>query len=75
VQIDFPHHPGKLPTAYPNLLTPLLNQQRITRPDQVWYPDFTYLTYRGTFIYLATVLDVFTRDIMGVNSVRYHNRF
>lgn len=73
-----PHKPddqGKAPTAYPNLLAPLMEQQRIVRPDQVWCTDFTYLRYQGKFIYLATVIDVFTREIVGVNILRYHNRF
>lgn len=66
---------GKTPTAYPNLLMPLLEQQRITQPNQVWCTDFTYLSYRGKFIYLATVIDVFTRELIGVHISRYHNRF
>jgi transposase InsO family protein len=64
-----------LPASYPNLLAPLLEQQRILRPDQVGCTDFTYLSYQGKFIYLATVIDVFTRQIVGVNILRYHNRF
>ncbi len=70
-----PNDQGKVPTSYPNLLAPLLDQQRINRPDQVWCTDFTYLRYRGKFIYLAPVIDVFTREIVGVNILRYHNRF
>jgi len=70
-----PDDERKVPTAYPNLLAPLVEQQRILRPDQVWSTDFTYLSYQGKFIYLATVIDVFTREIVGVNILRYHNRF
>ena len=70
-----PGDQGKAPTTYPNLLAPLLEQQRILRPDQVWCTDFTYLRYHGKFLYLATVIDVFTREIVGVHIVRYHNRF
>jgi putative transposase len=70
-----PDDRGKAPTAYPNLLAPLLEQHRILRPDQVWCTDFTYLRYQGKFLYLATVIDVFTREIVGVNLLRYHNRF
>ena len=65
----------KAPTSYPNLLAPLLEHQRIIRPGQVWCTDFTYLRYRGKVIYLATVIDVCTREIVGVNILRYHNRF
>ncbi len=70
-----PDDQGKTPTPYPNLLAPLLEQQRITQPDQVWGTDFTYLSYRSKFIYLATVIDVFTREVVGVHMSRYHNRF
>ncbi len=70
-----PDDQGKAPTAYPNLLAPLMEQQRIVRPEQVWCTDFTYLRYQGKCIYLATVIDVFTHEIVGVNISRYHNRF
>ncbi len=49
-----PDDEGKVPTSYPNLLAPLLDQQCIIRPDQVWCTDFTYLSYRGKFIGLST---------------------
>lgn len=65
-----PDDQAKPPTAYPNLLAPLLEQQGIVRPDQVWCTDFTYLNYGGKFVYLATVIDVFTREIVGVNLLR-----
>lgn len=70
-----PDDQGKRPAPYPNLLAPLVEQQRIIQPDQVWCTDFTYLSYRSKFIYLATVIDVFTREIVGVNLLRYHTRF
>lgn len=70
-----PDDQGKVPTSYPNLLAPLLEQHGMVRPSQVWCTDFTYLRYRGKFIYLATVIDVVTREIVGVNILRYHNRF
>jgi putative transposase len=60
----------RLPAGYPNLLTPLVDQQLIVRPNQVWCTDFTYLNYKGKFIYLATIIDVFTREIVGVNLAR-----
>jgi putative transposase len=66
---------GKLQAKYTNLLAPLVEQQFIVRPDQVWGIDFTYLKYKGKLIYLATTIDVFTREIVGVNISRYHNRF
>ena len=65
-----PDDAGKRPTSYPNLLAPLLDQQRIRGPGHVWCTDFTYLKYQGKFMYLATVIDVFTREIVGINILR-----
>lgn len=35
------------------------------RPNALWVGDFTYLPWKGDFIYLATILDVFTREVIG----------
>lgn len=46
---------------YPNLVKGL----RIERPDQVWASDITYIRLGSSFIYLAIVMDIFTRIIRG----------
>jgi len=46
---------------YPNLI----KQVEIVRPDQVWCADLTYIRLEREFIYLAVVLDLFTRTIRG----------
>lgn len=46
---------------YPNLVADL----EITRPDQVWVSDITYVRLREEFIYLAVIMDVFTRIMRG----------
>jgi putative transposase len=46
---------------YPNLVKDL----EITRPDQVWVADITYIRLRREFVYLAILMDVFTRSIRG----------
>lgn len=46
---------------YPNLVQHLL----IVRPEQVWVCDITYVRVRWEFIYLAVIMDVFTRGIRG----------
>jgi putative transposase len=46
---------------YPNLIRylPLID------PDQVWLGDITYLRLRLRFLYLAVILDGYTRAVRG----------
>jgi transposase InsO family protein len=37
----------------------------IVRPDQVWVADITYVKLQQAFVYLAVLMDVFTRSIRG----------
>jgi transposase InsO family protein len=46
---------------YPNLVKELA----ITRPEQLWVCDITYIRLGQGFVYLAIVMDVFTRAIRG----------
>jgi putative transposase len=46
---------------FPNLVEGL----EVTRPDQVWVADITYIKLRKEFVYLAVIMDVFTRCIRG----------
>ena len=46
---------------YPNLVQDL----EIVRPEQVWVCDVTYVRLRYEFVYLAVIMDVFTRGIRG----------
>jgi len=48
---------------YPNLIRDLL----ITRPDHVWCADITYIQLQQGFVYLAIILDIFTRGMRGWN--------
>lgn len=43
------------------------------RPAIVWASDFTYIKFQGTFIYLATLIDVYTREIVGWNISNFHD--
>lgn len=46
---------------YPNRVKDL----KITFPDQVWVSDVTYIRLRNEFVYLAIIMDVFTRALRG----------
>jgi len=46
---------------YPNLVRDLA----VTRPDGVWVADITYIRLENEFVYLAVLMDVFTRAIRG----------
>lgn len=43
-------------------------------PNVVWVSDFTYIKFQGRFIYLATIMDMFTREIIGIAVSRFHDR-
>lgn len=66
---------GKQKTIYGNLIEKLVENKAITKPNQVWCTDFTYIRFQNKFIYLATIIDVYTRAIVGLNILRFHNRF
>jgi len=46
---------------YPNLIKNLI----VTAPNQVWTADITYIGICGGFVYLAVMLDLFTRRAIG----------
>jgi len=46
---------------FPNLVLEL----EVTYPDQVWVGDITYVHLRRDFVFLAILMDVFTRGIRG----------
>lgn len=66
---------GKPKSGIPNLVKPLLEKHLIIKPNQVWCTDFTYIKFKGRFLYMATIIDLFTREIVGINISRFHNRF
>jgi transposase InsO family protein len=64
-----PSDQGRKSLEYPcilSLLSPLA-------PDVVWASDFTFICYRGAFVYLCTVMDVFTGEVVGFNISRTHD--
>lgn len=47
--------------VYPNLVKEL----EITGPNQIWVSDITYIRIATCFIYLAVILDLFSRKVIG----------
>src|SRR5271168_2705399 len=46
---------------YPNLAPDLI----LTAPDQLWRADITYIRLREEFVFLAVILDAFSRRVIG----------
>ncbi len=46
---------------YPNLVLDLT----VDHPEQVWVCDITYIHLHNSFVYLAVIMDVFTRGVRG----------
>ena len=53
--------------VYPNLAKELVP----TAPNQLWRSDITYVRLQGEFVYLAVVLDAFSRRVIGWSLQRY----
>lgn len=60
---------GQTAMVIPNLI----RGTNIDAPNKVWVSDFTYLPYCGRFVYLATIEDVFTRQVVGWAVSTRHN--
>jgi len=46
----------------------------ITKPDFAWAQDFTYLWFGGGWWYVATVIDVYTREVLGFTFGKHHDK-
>ncbi len=44
------------------------------KPNHTWAGDFTYLRFKGRFLYLATFLDLYTREIVGWQISNKHTK-
>ena len=60
---------NQAPMAVPNLIQGII----IEAQNHVWVSDFTFLPYFGKFVYLATIEDRFTRQIIGWEVSFKHN--
>ena len=48
----------------------LANRLKVTGPNQVWVADITFVRLKREFVYLAVVLDKFSRIVVGWNLAR-----
>jgi transposase InsO family protein len=55
-------------SVFPNLL--LTETPR--GPGDIYSSDFTYIKYHGKWLYVATVIDIYTREIVGVSMLNTH---
>ena len=60
---------GQAPMVIPNLVQGII----IEALNKVWVSDFTYLPYYGKFVYLATLEDVLSRQVVGWEVSVRHN--
>ena len=49
-----------------------LKMIELTKANEIWVGDFTYLWFRGRYVYLATVIDSFTREVIGWQIAMHH---
>lgn len=42
----------------------LLRNMAITKPDQVWASDITYIPLQHGFLYLTAVMDLYSRNVL-----------
>lgn len=61
---------GKIPLSIPNYAKMMCPLQR----NILWASDFTYFSYKGKWFYLCTILDIFSREIIGVSFSASHNK-
>ncbi len=61
---------NKPPVVYPNLIKNICP----IKPTVIWVTDFTYIKFQDKFIYLSTIMDLYTREIVGFNISSYHNK-
>jgi putative transposase len=52
----------QMPVAVPNILN---RQFKVTKPNRTWVADTTFITTRAGFLYLATLLDLYSRRVVG----------
>jgi putative transposase len=62
--------PKEKSAVYPNLLL----AYRPEYEHHIWVADFTHIRFQGKWVYLATVMDLYTRAIVGFSILTNHSR-
>lgn len=52
-----------------------IKKLEIAEANIVWIADFTYIKYKSSWLYLATVMDSYTGEVIGSAISSRHNRF
>ena len=55
--------------ASPNLLVSLFPLYK----NHIWITDFTYLKWRSGWVYVCTVIDLYTREVLGISIKTNHS--
>ena len=53
--------------------TNLIKDRPVTKPHELWCSDLSYIKFQGKFWYLATIVDIFTRQVVAAQMGKYHN--
>lgn len=61
---------GKPVTKYQNLIENFCP----IKPNVVWVGDFTHIRFQDNWVYLATVMDIYTREIVGWHLSTTHEK-
>lgn len=70
-----PNDVGRPEIRIPNLLLDEYGKPTtITKPDFAWSQDFTYLSFNNKWWYVATVIDLYTREILGLKFSAHHDK-
>jgi len=69
VSIELQHYFDDLtePRDHGEIYVNLANRVKLTGPNQVWVADITFVRLKREFVYLAVVLDKFSRRVVGWN--------
>lgn len=63
------YNKAKRDLEFPNLLLNNIPEY----PNHIWASDFTHIAFKGKWLYLATIIDLYTRKIIGFSVLTNHS--